>query len=115
MRAGIRRRGETAVAVLCVLLGAACATEERPTIAVPPADARLPAPQNLSWLSRQALRAMLGASVGLGLNSGYVAMFARDGHIVHAVSSGYADIEGGRPMNLDTRFRIASMTKPIRQ
>ncbi len=56
---------------------------------------------------------MLGASVGLGLNSGYVAMFARDGHIVHAVSSGYADIEGGRPMNLDTRFRIASMTKPI--
>jgi CubicO group peptidase (beta-lactamase class C family) len=40
-------------------------------------------------------------------------MFARDGQIVDTSTAGYADIASGTPMALDTRFRIASMTKPI--
>ena len=59
------------------------------------------------------LSALLGGSAGLGLNSGYVAMFARDGRVVHAVTAGHADIENERPMALQTRFRMASMTKPV--
>ena len=60
-----------------------------------------------------ALDLLLDLDVRLGTVSGYVAMVARDGHVVHATTAGYADIESGRPMQLDTRFRIASMTKPV--
>ncbi|MFP6641225.1 MAG: serine hydrolase domain-containing protein, partial [Myxococcota bacterium] len=55
----------------------------------------------------------LEANVLLGSDSGYVAVFARDGQVVHAKTAGYADIESERPMRLDTHFRIASMTKPV--
>ena len=55
----------------------------------------------------------LKAGALLGLQSGYVAMFARNGQVVYGTSAGYADIASGTPMALDTRFRIASMTKPI--
>jgi CubicO group peptidase (beta-lactamase class C family) len=47
------------------------------------------------------------------MQSGYVALFARDGRVVHVETAGYADIESARPMRLDTRFRMASMTKPV--
>lgn len=94
-----------------VLFG--CAADTTYEARVPPADPGLPEPEGLSWLSRTALDAMLGGSVRLGLNSGYVAMFARDGRIVHAASAGYADVERGQPMDLHTRFRMASMTKPV--
>jgi CubicO group peptidase (beta-lactamase class C family) len=40
-------------------------------------------------------------------------MAARDGEVVFASSAGAADLEAGRPMNLATRFRMASMTKPV--
>ena len=49
----------------------------------------------------------------IGTHSGYVAMFARDGEVVHAKVAGYADIEAERPMQPGTRFRMASMTKPV--
>lgn len=45
--------------------------------------------------------------------SGFVAMFARDGHPVYATAAGYADIAAQTPMTLDTRMRFASMTKPV--
>jgi CubicO group peptidase (beta-lactamase class C family) len=72
-----------------------------------------PGAPKLSLLSRVALDIFLDAGALLGLQSGYVAMFARDGQIVHTSTAGYADIASRTPMELDTRFRIASMTKPI--
>ncbi len=45
--------------------------------------------------------------------SGFVAMFARDGHPVYATAAGYADIHTKTPMTLHTRMRFASMTKPV--
>ena len=48
-----------------------------------------------------------------GSRSGFVAMFARDGHPVHATAVGFADIERELPMELGTRVRIASMTKAV--
>lgn len=44
---------------------------------------------------------------------GAVVVVARDGRIVHARAAGMADREAGLPMTLDTRFRLASVTKPI--
>ena len=67
----------------------------------------------IAWPAGIALDLLLDAGALLGLQSGYVAMFARDGQVVHATTAGYADIATRTPMELDTRFRIASMTKPV--
>jgi CubicO group peptidase (beta-lactamase class C family) len=72
-----------------------------------------PGAPKLSLLSRIGLDVFLDAGALLGLQSGYVAMFARDGQIVHTSTAGYADIASRTAMELDTQFRIASMTKPI--
>lgn len=80
---------------------------------LPPADAAIPSPPGLSWLSRSALDGFLDVSAFAGLHSGYVAIFARNGRVVHATTAGYADLASGRPMQIDTRFRMASMTKPV--
>ena len=45
--------------------------------------------------------------------AGYVWMVARDGKLVDEGASGYRNIAARTPMTLDTRFRIASMSKPI--
>ena len=67
----------------------------------------------LAWWSRKAIQGMFDWRVGTGARSGYVAMFARDGEVVFATTAGYADVEREIPMTLDTRLRIASLTKPI--
>ena len=45
--------------------------------------------------------------------AGYVLMVARDGRLVFSRAIGHRDMERQVPMSLDTRFRIASMTKPV--
>ena len=45
--------------------------------------------------------------------AGMVTLVARRGKLVHFEKFGYQDIETSRPMELDTIFRIYSMTKPI--
>ena len=68
---------------------------------------------SLARPARIALDLFLNGGALLGLQSGYVAMFARDGEVVYATTAGYADIASRAPMQFDTQFRIASMTKPI--
>ena len=68
---------------------------------------------SLARPARIALDLFLNGGALLGLQSGYVAIFARDGELVHATTAGYADIASRAPMQFDTQFRIASMTKPI--
>jgi len=45
--------------------------------------------------------------------SGMVTLVWRKGEVVHAEAIGQRDIEAGLPMERDTLFRIASMTKPV--
>ncbi len=45
--------------------------------------------------------------------SGAVTLVARHGHIAHFEAHGLMDIEASRPMQKDTIFPIASMTKPV--
>src|SRR5439155_6748460 len=44
---------------------------------------------------------------------GWLVLVARGGRIVHLSTYGNADLEAARPVELDTLFRIYSMTKPI--
>src|SRR4051795_149344 len=44
---------------------------------------------------------------------GYLALVARHGRIAHVASAGKRDLETGAPVELDTLWRIYSMTKPI--
>src|SRR3954468_8845127 len=44
---------------------------------------------------------------------GYLALVARHGRIAHVASAGKRDLESGAPVELDTLWRIYSMTKPI--
>ena len=44
---------------------------------------------------------------------GFVTLAARDGEVVHFEACGWRDAENALPMQLDTIFRIYSMTKPI--
>jgi CubicO group peptidase (beta-lactamase class C family) len=45
--------------------------------------------------------------------AGIVTLVARRGKVVHFEKFGYQDLASGKPMELDTIFRIYSMTKPI--
>lgn len=80
---------------------------------VPPARPGSEPGPGLAWWSRAAMDAWFRFSVWRGERSGYIALFARDGHAVHATAAGFADVEARVPMTLDTRLRIASMTKAV--
>ena len=45
--------------------------------------------------------------------AGFVTLVARDGHVVHLETCGHRDAQNQLPMEVDTVFRIYSMTKPI--
>jgi CubicO group peptidase (beta-lactamase class C family) len=96
---------------LCFSLALGCARRE--TLDLPPAGANQTEMKPLGSIAEASLKGFLGMSAWLELQSGYVAAFARDGVVVSAVSAGYADREAGLPMRIDTRFRLASMTKPV--
>jgi CubicO group peptidase (beta-lactamase class C family) len=44
---------------------------------------------------------------------GFLVTVARHGRLVHVGRHGHADVEAGRPVTDDTRWRIYSMTKPV--
>lgn len=67
----------------------------------------------LPWWQRSALDRALDFQVWRGSRSGYVALIARAGRPVYARTTGWADVETATPMTLDTRFHLASMTKPV--
>jgi CubicO group peptidase (beta-lactamase class C family) len=60
-----------------------------------------------------ALDAHFAAVAEAGTRSGFVIGVARNGEVVHTFATGLQDIEAGTPMAVDTRFRLASMTKPL--
>jgi CubicO group peptidase (beta-lactamase class C family) len=106
------RSRRVAIAALCLaaLLVFACGgvQPELPAIGEPAraADA-------LSWARRFAMDRALDYRVWSGARAGFVALTARNGRLGYARTSGWADVSAKVPMQLDTRFRIASMTKPV--
>ncbi len=57
--------------------------------------------------------ALLRRYVDDGLLPGWTFVLARHGQVVHVETYGQRDMEAGAPIELDTIFRIYSMTKPI--
>lgn len=89
-------------------LGCGGSHPERPAIGVPAS-----ASEELPWLQRVAMDRVLDYRVWSGSRAGFVALVARQGRVVYAYTTGEADREAGVPMTLDTRFQLASMTKPV--
>jgi CubicO group peptidase (beta-lactamase class C family) len=52
-------------------------------------------------------------NIDAGEISGAVTLVARNGQIVHLAAHGVADVASKKPMQPDTVFRIASMSKPV--
>lgn len=60
-----------------------------------------------------ALDRRMARYVDEGLLPGWLVLVSRHGRIAHLSTYGQRDREAGLPVELDTRFRIYSMTKPI--
>ena len=73
--------------------------------------ARAEAPADAALAGR--IDAVLNAAVAQKKIVGAVVVVARNGQVVYQRAVGMADLENGAPMKLDTRFRLASMSKPI--
>ena len=84
-----------------------------------PAPARraaTPAHSRTAGVSAERLAridAVLQSYVDRGLIPGAVALVLQDGRPIYQKAVGWADKEAGRPMRMDTAFRIASQTKAI--
>jgi CubicO group peptidase (beta-lactamase class C family) len=61
----------------------------------------------------QRLDSRLAQWVDGGQLPGFLVTVARHGKLVHVGKYGHRDVEAGRPVTDDTRWRIFSMTKPI--
>lgn len=72
-------------------------------------------PEQVGLSSERLARitAAIGADVEAGAIPGAVLAIARAGRIGYAEAIGYRDRDAGAAMQLDTIFRIASMTKPM--
>lgn len=60
-----------------------------------------------------SIQGKMGQFVDSGKISGAVTLVARNGSIAHFEAAGFRDLGSGAPMEKNTLFRIASMTKPF--
>jgi CubicO group peptidase (beta-lactamase class C family) len=58
-------------------------------------------------------RASIREAIDAGLLAGAVTLVWRSGDVLQVNELGYRDVDAGLPMQRDTIFRIASMTKPV--
>jgi len=58
-------------------------------------------------------RAYIREAIDAGLLSGAVTLVWQAGEVLQVNELGYRDVEARLPMQRDTMFRIASMTKPV--
>lgn len=61
----------------------------------------------------QRVDELVQRNIDAGEISGAVTLVARNGQIVHLAAHGVADLTSKKPMQTDTVFRIASMSKPV--
>ena len=95
--------------VLSGALLVGCASVSGPMVPV----AGVGSERGIGWFARTSIDAYLKWKSFSGDRSGFVALFARDGRLVHSVTAGYEDLATEAPMRFETRMRMASMTKPV--
>ncbi len=81
--------------------------------AAKPAPASVAGPSDLSKERLERITATMNRYVAEGRVAGTVSLVARAGHIAYFECAGKRDIEKNLPMEKDTIFRIASMTKAV--
>lgn len=96
--------------ILTVLLLAGCQNAGAPQIGLPSVA---PEKVGLSTERLERIDKVMQQYVDEGRIAGAVTLVARRGKVAHLGTYGMADIEAGKPMQANTIFRIASMTKPI--
>ncbi len=96
--------------LVCIFLLFACslAAQEPETL-----KAGAPADAGMSDTRLDRIDAMLQQAVAAGDIPGAVALIARNGTIVFHKAYGHADTQGGKTLEKDAIFRIASQTKAI--
>jgi len=90
-------------------LAASCVGAQTP----PPLPVSTPAATGMSIERLDHMRDFFRDEVGKNSAAGYVLLVARGGKLVYSAAIGMRDRARQIPMTLDTRFRIASMSKPI--
>ena len=63
--------------------------------------------------SEESIESAISHHVDAGQLAGAAALVWRDGRVVQTVSVGRRDLTTGMPVERDTIFRVASMTKPV--
>lgn len=61
----------------------------------------------------ETIKAAIGEMVAAGRLAGAATLVWQDGRVLHAAGTGWRDIERRLPVERDSLFRIASMTKPV--
>lgn len=97
---------QEAPVVLPIAAAFAALALAQPALAAQPGLAADPALQ-------QRLDQVIERAIAAERIVGAVVLVARDGQPVYRRAAGFADREAGRPMRLDTPFRLASITKPL--
>lgn len=113
MMSGFRGR---LIAVGALALAAACGADTTGPDTTAPAEVAAPAKAaagDAQDARFNAIEAALAAEVDAGVRAGFVGMVFENGEVAYETALGMADREAGVAMSLDTRFRIASMTKPV--
>src|SRR5262245_63492535 len=79
------------------------------------ADDPMASPESVGFsaASLKAFQQAMRAPVDEQKLAGVTTLVARHGKVVHFDAYGKRDLEAGKPVEKDTIFRIASMTKPI--
>ena len=97
------------VLALVAVAGYAVSAQQSPA----PALAAAPASVGVSAERLERLHRGMQGFVDRHEAGGIVTLIARDGKVVDVHASGFQDVESRTPMQTDSIFRIASMTKPI--
>lgn len=100
------------ISLLCIaaLLAGVAVAATPPASPLPSAN---PGAMGLSSERLDRLAAHFAGEVDRRHAAGYTLLVARDGKLVYSKAIGFRDLEHRVPMTMDTRFRIASMTKPV--
>src|SRR3990172_353953 len=104
-------RFQTRVALIAVLVAALAGLSL--TAARPSLPAAKPEEVGLSTQRLARINEMMQRHIAAGEISGGVTLVARKGRVAHFEAHGTTDLETRRPMQKDSVFRIASMTKVV--
>ena len=110
MRVGLMRAWTLALGALVASVAAAA---HAPASSAAPLPVAAPSAQGMSAARLAHMGDHFRGEAERKAGPGYVMMVARHGKLVYSAAVGQRDLENKLPMTLDTRFRIASMTKPI--